>query len=183
MEHGESVERIQTCQFFSKQIRHQNQTQCISIHFYPLSCSQFFFVSSSQSSWLIIVSYGLWHNCTIVGLKRSSDSQLRSRYQPRAFSPSIRVLQRLRYLMEGSSRILWSISPDQSWPERPMCVNIHCPAARVICWIMLILTNMSLPKMNKCTDGLSLYLALASLTTFREAHKNFVAYCWLMMGI
>ena len=36
---------------------------------------------------------------------------------------------------------------------------------------MLILTNMSLPKMNKCTDGLSLYLALASLTTFREPTK------------
>ena len=50
--------------------------------FLPLSCRQFFFVQSSQSFWVIIVPHGLWHNCTIVWLKRSSGSQLSAAHFP-----------------------------------------------------------------------------------------------------
>ena len=79
--------------------------------FLPLSCRQFFFVQSSQSFWVIIVPHGLWHNCTIVWLKRSwSGSQpIFPAYQAESF-------------MSGPGRghqavigcRLWSILPDPS---------------------------------------------------------------------
>ena len=79
--------------------------------FLPLSCRQFFFVQSSQSFWVIIVPHGLWHNCTIVWLKRSSSGSqpIFPAYQAESF-----MLGPGRGHQAVIGCRLWSILPDPS---------------------------------------------------------------------
>ena len=106
--------------------------------FLPLSCRQFFFVQSSQSFWVIIVPHGLWHNCTIVWLKRSSSGSqpIFPAYQAESFMSGP---GRGHHAVIGCR--FWSILPDPSSRQRPGCVNDWDGWGK--CWIMLILTNMS----------------------------------------
>ena len=70
MEHGPAAELSWGILFKTDSTSKSNTMHFNS--FLPLSCRQFFFVQSSQSCWVIMVPHGLWHNCTIVWLKRTS---------------------------------------------------------------------------------------------------------------
>ena len=151
---------------FDIKIKH-NAFQFISP---ALSCRQFFFVQSSQSCWVIIVPHGLWHNCTIVWLKRtSSGSQpIFPAYQAESFISGWGSSRGHRMqIMVNITNITWSINTTETGTDE---VNAESCSFWQIC-----------PNQRcKCTDGLNLYLALASLTTFREVQQKCVAYCELM---